>query len=188
MRRALALILAVFPCRLRRRARGRQERQAKPRPTQTVDSGSFGIFIKGQRVATETFHIEQIRRQQHHQVATQGNGRGRSDQPEIGPGTQFQWRVVALRMEPVLGRFAERVSRQRLPEGEDHDPSASAKPAEQAFLLPSTTPILDNNFFIHREVLAWKYLAVCSPARTRTACRHASRRTLARSSPRTELR
>ncbi len=38
--------------------------------------------------------------------------------------------------------------------------SASAKPAEQAFLLPTATPVLDNNFFVHREVLAWKYLAV----------------------------
>ena len=26
---------------------------------QTVDSGSFGVFVKGQRVATETFKIEQ---------------------------------------------------------------------------------------------------------------------------------
>ena len=39
-----------------------------------------------------------------------------------------------------------------------------AKPAEQSFLLPSTTPILDNNFFVHREVLAWRYLAAaCKP-------------------------
>jgi len=37
--------------------------------------------------------------------------------------------------------------------------SATAKPAEQAFLLPSKSPILDNNFFVHREVLAWRYLA-----------------------------
>ena len=25
--------------------------------------------------------------------------------------------------------------------------------------MPSTTAILDNNFFVHREVLAWRYLA-----------------------------
>ncbi len=50
--------------------------------------------------------------------------------------------------------------------------SNSAKPAEQAFLLPAVTPILDNNFFIHREVLAWKYLnAVCQPAGGDTKCR-----------------
>jgi hypothetical protein len=33
------------------------------------------------------------------------------------------------------------------------------KPIEQPFLVANTSPILDNNFFIHREVLAWRYLA-----------------------------
>jgi len=37
--------------------------------------------------------------------------------------------------------------------------ATSTKPAEQSFLMPSTSAILDNNFFIHREVLAWRYLA-----------------------------
>jgi len=32
------------------------------------------------------------------------------------------------------------------------------KPIELPFLLPSTSPILDNNFFVHREILAWRYL------------------------------
>jgi hypothetical protein len=33
------------------------------------------------------------------------------------------------------------------------------KPHEQPFLLPASTSILDDYFFIQREVLAWKYLA-----------------------------
>ena len=37
--------------------------------------------------------------------------------------------------------------------------ASSTKPAEQPFLMPNTSAILDNNFFIHREVLAWRYLA-----------------------------
>jgi len=41
---------------------------------------------------------------------------------------------------------------------------SSSKPAEQPFLMPNTSAILDNNFFIHREVLAWRYLATnCTP-------------------------
>ena len=37
------------------------DKKDKPKPaaSQTVDSGSFGVFIKGQRVATETFNIQQ---------------------------------------------------------------------------------------------------------------------------------
>ncbi len=36
--------------------------------------------------------------------------------------------------------------------------ASSSKPAEQPFLMPSTSAILDNNFFVQREVLAWRYL------------------------------
>jgi len=43
--------------------------------------------------------------------------------------------------------------------------AASSKPAEQPFLMPSTTSILDNNFFVQREVLAWRYLAAACHAK-----------------------
>ncbi len=33
------------------------------------------------------------------------------------------------------------------------------KPAEQPFLMPNTSVVLDNNFLVHRQVLAWRYLA-----------------------------
>ncbi len=66
--------------------------------------------------------------------------------------------------------------------------SANAKPAEQAFLLPSATPILDNNFFVHREFLAWKYLAI-APCKDENGHRAMpDPQTLARSSRRTILR
>src|ERR1035438_7633189 len=31
----------------------------KPGGSQTVDSGSFGVFVRGQRVVTETFSVQQ---------------------------------------------------------------------------------------------------------------------------------
>jgi hypothetical protein len=34
-----------------------------------------------------------------------------------------------------------------------------AKEQEQPFMLPATSSLLDDYFFIQREVLAWKYLA-----------------------------
>jgi len=47
----------------------------------------------------------------------------------------------------------------------------SSKPAEQPFLMPNTSAILDNNFFIHREVLAWRYLATnCHTAEGSLKC------------------
>ena len=36
---------------------------------------------------------------------------------------------------------------------------ADDKEHEQPYLLPTSTSILDDYFFIHREILAWKYLA-----------------------------
>ena len=66
-------------------------------------------------------------------------------------------------MEPVLRRFLT-----VFPNNdfliEKITTAASAKAAEQPFLMPSTSAILDNNFFVHREVLAWRYLAAdCKP-------------------------
>jgi len=39
-------------------AAGDKKDKAKPSAPQMVDSGSFGVFIKGQRVITETFNIQ----------------------------------------------------------------------------------------------------------------------------------
>ena len=61
-------------------------------------------------------------------------------------------------MEPVLRRFLN-VSPSNDFLMERTIAGGNGKPAEQPFLMPSTTAILDNNFFVHREVLAWRYLA-----------------------------
>ncbi len=50
----LAMSLACFAG-----SRGDKKDKEKPGAPQTVDSGSFGVFIKGQRVATETFTVQQ---------------------------------------------------------------------------------------------------------------------------------
>ncbi|MGH9601750.1 MAG: hypothetical protein ACRD24_05115, partial [Terriglobales bacterium] len=42
--------------------------------------------------------------------------------------------------------------------------SDSPKPTEVPFLLSASTAVVDDNFFIHRQILAWKYLASgCAP-------------------------
>ena len=59
MRRVLALILASSLSAFAGAHAADKKDKTKAPANQTVDSGSFGIFIKGQRVATETFHIDQ---------------------------------------------------------------------------------------------------------------------------------
>ena len=51
--------------------------KSKPSGPVIVDSGAFGIFVRGQRVATETFSVQLHKHKQHHQVAIQGDQRER---------------------------------------------------------------------------------------------------------------
>ena len=148
------------------------DKKDKAEPAKPIDSGSFGVFIKGQRVATETFSIEQrsgisIIKSQLKENAGSDDVTQKSDLEMTASGelTRYEWNQSSggsLTVFPDNEFLKERIS-----------VSGSSKtPAEQAFLLPSVTPILDNNFFVHREVLAWKYLnAICQPAGGETKCR-----------------
>ena len=132
--------------------------KTKSDAAQTIDSGSFGIFIRGQRVATETFHIEQQAGNSviKSQVKETGGADAASQKSDLeitsnGELLRYEWSQSSggtLTVFPENDFLKEKITT-----------SATAKPAEQAFLLPSSSPILDNNFFVHREVLAWRYLS-----------------------------
>jgi hypothetical protein len=171
IRRALALLLACSLAAFAGAHAADKKEKEKTTPAQTVDSGSFGVFIKGQRVATEAFHIEQQNGNSviKSQVKAASGGDSASQKSDLemtssGELLRYEWSQSsggALSVFPDNEFLKERITS-----------SASAKPAEQAFLLPTVTSILDNNFFIHREVLAWKYLnAVCQPSGSDTKCR-----------------
>ena len=170
-RRAAAVILASSLAAFTGAHAADKKDKAKPAPTQTVDSGSFGILIKGQRVATETFIIEQqggnsIIKSQLKETSG-GDSASQKSNLEItanGELLRYEWSQSSggsLSVFPDNDFLKEQITT-----------SASAKPAEQAFLLPSSSPILDNNFFVHREILAWKYLnGICQPDGGDTKCR-----------------
>ena len=170
MRRALALILASSLSAFAGAHAADKKDKAKAPANQTVDSGSFGIFIKGQRVATETFHIDQqngnsIVRSQLKETGGADSTSQKSDLEMTANGEllRYEWSQSsggALSVFPDNDFLKEKIVT-----------SAATKPAEQAFLLPSSSPILDNNFFVHREVLAWKYLAV-APCKDENNHRH----------------
>jgi hypothetical protein len=131
----------------------------KSKAAQTVDAGSFGIFVKGRRVLTETFSIQQANGTStiHSHLKEAGGSTPPTDQKtvlEIGENgglLRYEWSQAgggSLTVLPNNEFLIEKVAA-----------SASAKPAEQPFLMPNTSAILDNNFFVLREVLAWRYLA-----------------------------
>jgi hypothetical protein len=141
---------------------------------QMVDSGSFGVFMNGKRVATETFSIQQSGGSSttNSQIKEEG-GSGASQSSELqvtsaGAVIRYEWHELSpgksgLVLVPNNEFLIERVTQ-----------NPGDKPAEQPFLMPNTSIVLDNNFLIHREVLAWRYLASscvhnggamrCSPA------------------------
>ena len=132
----------------------------KSAASQAVDSGSFGVFINGQRVATETFSIHQnasgssivsrfksdsgsAKAEQTSQWEMTANGDLRKyEWKEISPGQSQA--VVVPNQEFLIERFKN---------------TPQEKEQEQPFMLPSSSMLLDDYVFIQREVLAWKFLA-----------------------------
>ena len=136
--------------------------QGKEKETklETVDSGSFAVYSSGQRVATETFSI--TRNQEGSIVSsrfksTQGeNTAEQASELELTPAVEirrYEWKEVSPGKMQAVVTPAEPFLSERYSVGPDD------KSQTQNFLLPTTTAILDDYFFIHREVLAWKFLA-----------------------------
>ena len=172
MRGAVALLLASsLAAFLAANAADKDKKdKTKTAALQTVDSGSFGIFIKGQRVATESFKIEQqsgisMIKSQFKATADANSATQKSElnMTPSGELLRYEWSQASggsLSVIPSNDFLMERMTA-----------TGTGKPAEQPFLMPSTTAILDNNFFVHREVLAWRYLgAACRPDGSSLKC------------------
>jgi hypothetical protein len=163
MRRTAALILVSSLAYSPVANAADKKDKAKLAPIEAVDAGSFGIFIKGQRVATETFKIDQqngasLIKSQLKATSGADTATQKSEMQMTANGEllHYEWSQASggsATVSPSNDFLMERMNT-----------SGTGKSAEQPFLMPSTTAILDNNFFVHREVLAWRYLAAdCKP-------------------------
>jgi len=136
----------------------------KESKAEMVDSGSFAVYTSGQRVATETFSITQgqdgsvvsstFKSTQGQNTAEQSSELELTTTVEI---RRYAWKELSPEKMEAVVTPAEPFLTERYSVG------ATDKLQTQNFLLPTSTVILDDYFFIHREVLAWKFLA--------TACR-----------------
>lgn len=137
----------------------------KEESSTVVDSGTFGVFAGGQRVATETFSIKQspqgstvtsqFKSAQGEQSAEQSS---RLQLTPSGDLQSYEWKELSP------GKTVASVTPDESFLIEQFSDTPSSKPHDQNFLLPASTAILDDYVFVQREVLAWKYLA--------TACKH----------------
>jgi hypothetical protein len=126
-----------------------------------VDSGSFGVLISGKRVGTETFSVQQtstgsfisseFKAEQGQEQADQTSELQLNASGEL---KKYEWK------ELVPGKTQATVTPKDdfLMESVTNHPGDKAE--EQPFMAPASTSILDDYFFIQREILAWKYLAM----------------------------
>lgn len=134
--------------------------KSKPKEgMKVVDSGSFGVFVNGRRVATETFDIQQgptgsVAKSEFKTDA--GDPSVQSSELQLSPGgeiVKYQFNEQSpgkaeATVVPANEFLTERIKK-----------SPTDKPEEQPFLLPASTSILDDYFFSHREILLWRFLA-----------------------------
>ena len=137
----------------------------KAEAPQIVDSGSFGVFVNGRRVATESFQIHQ---KEGYSVTTSelkmedGSKAAQEAELEImsnGDLRKYEWHEL----NPTKARATVVTSDNFLIER--LTPQPGDKPTELAFILPASTSVVDDYFFSHREILLWRYIATaCGPA------------------------
>jgi hypothetical protein len=129
-----------------------------------VDSGSFGVYQRGNRVGTETFSIYQT-----------GSGSliNSEFKTDNAPTPSDQTSVMQLNANGEIKRYEWKELSPGSAESEvvpnddflnqKWKAKAQDKQQDKPYLLPPSTSILDDYFFIHRELLAWKFVAIaCS--------------------------
>lgn len=140
--------------------------------SKTVDAGSFGVFMNGRRVATEKFSIQQDSRGSvaKSEFKTEEGVAQAAQSSELqlttsGDLIKYEWKELS----PGKAQAVIIPSDNLLVERSTANPQD--KPEEHPFLLPISTSVLDDYFFIHREILAWKYLATgCRSDNGHVAC------------------
>jgi hypothetical protein len=141
---------------------------AKKPSADLVDSGVFGIYVNGKRVASEKFEITQTAEISVAKAELRIDQAKNAQTAELqlsraGNLLRYQWsekdQGTAV-VEPKDEFLVEHVSLLQ-----------PAKSAEQPFILPTSTLILDDYFFSQRQILLWRYLATqCKMKAGETGC------------------
>jgi hypothetical protein len=147
-------------------------------PSRVADSGSFGIYMNGNRIGTETFNISQTMNSEHRPDSFTATSEIKFDDG------QFKADQTAEMQASAKGELRSYVWRATVPQKEEstvepkdqllveHVIPADQKKVDVPHMLPVSTVILDDNFFSQREILLWWYLATgCKPQNNTLECR-----------------
>jgi hypothetical protein len=136
----------------------------------TIDSGAFQVMVDGKHVATETFKIQQTagRSVSTSTIKVVGSKNEQSSVLEMtssGELVRYAWRELSptkaqTTVEVTSGTLLQRVMA----------PDAK-KPMEVPYMTSPSTFVLDDNFFTHRQLLLWRYMAgSCQAADNKLTC------------------
>lgn len=124
-----------------------------------VDSGTFRILLNDKQIGTETFSIQQ---QGDHSITSSQikvTADAKAEQSSVlemtssGELVRYAWKETSpdkaeTSVDVVQGAVLQHLT---LPQNK--------KPLDVPYMIPPTTMVLDDNFFSHRQLLIWRYLA-----------------------------
>ena len=156
--RRFAFMMVVVGCIAASAAPMPKEKE-KEHEGKSVDSGSFGVFQNGRRVGTETFSIYQTS----YGSVINSQFKTENTPPDVqtsemqlavnGDLRRYEWKELSPDKAESVVLPNDEFLTQKWRAGEE-------KEHEQPYLLSTKTSILDDYFFIHREVLAWRFLGM----------------------------
>lgn len=157
-RRMLAFAMALVWCVAASAAPMPKDKEPDGRK---IDAGSFGVFQNNHRVGTETFSIYQTGygRLIKSEFKTEGSPTVAVQTSELqltehGDIRRYEWKELSPGSSQSVLLPNDEFLNQKW------TTAVGEKEHEQPYLLPASTNVLDDYFFIHREVLAWKLLSM----------------------------
>jgi hypothetical protein len=135
-----------------------KERENKHEGTE-IDSGSFGVFQNNHRVGTEKFTIYQTSYGSltHSEFKTENASTEAAQASELqltsnGEIRRYEWKEISPgKAQSMVVPNSDFLTQK-------WKATPQEKEQEQPYLLPVSTSILDDYFFVQRELLAWKFL------------------------------
>ncbi|MGE5112273.1 MAG: hypothetical protein ACM3JB_15520 [Acidobacteriaceae bacterium] len=146
-----------------------KDKKPKKADAKVVDSGSFGLFVSGRRVATETFTIKQLEDMSvtTSDIKLEGGNQSQHSELQLTPHgdlIRYDWKESGGQEK---GETTVVPSDQFLTQ----KIKTEDKYSEQPYLMPSSTAILDDYFISQRELLLWRYLgSECRPEPGKPGC------------------
>jgi hypothetical protein len=154
----IIVVIALCTAAAAAPAPNEKERENKHEGTE-IDSGSFGVFQNNHRVGTEKFTIYQTSYGSltHSEFKTENASTEAAQTSELqltgnGEIRRYEWKEISPgKAQSTVIPNADFLTQK-------WKATPQEKEQEQPYLLPVSTSILDDYFFVQRELLAWKFL------------------------------